>query len=233
LESLAALLGLYFIPIVANDDSPVHSALRLWNEDPTLRLAIVDLKMPNEAGEETLETGFELIQELRKRPGSIVVVHSGFSDPALQQRAKELGCSGFFPKDSDPEKLIERLQALAVAQIDWLATKPPSLPATNSATESLDAINSVAEARHITDRAWFLSNPALWPERQQQVVSVFDQTILGQGVDFGTAYEAARKQCAALSKPCPNQYDLTFVVVPDVVEPDPAPDWNPLKSTLS
>jgi hypothetical protein len=101
------------------------------------------------------------------------------------------------------------------------------------ATPALDAINSIAEARHIADRAWFLSNPSLWPERQQQIVAIFERTILGQGFGFGEAHEAAQKLCAAQSKPCPDQYDLTFVIVPDVVDPEPAPDWNPLSSSGS
>jgi hypothetical protein len=98
------------------------------------------------------------------------------------------------------------------------------------AVPSLNETNAVAEARHTADRAWFLSNPALWPERQQQIVAVFDRTILGQGPDFIEAYEAAQQQCAAQSKPCPDRYDLTFIIVPDVVDSEGASDWNPQES---
>jgi hypothetical protein len=88
-------------------------------------------------------------------------------------------------------------------------------------------INAAAEGRHAADRAWFLSNPALWPEHQQQVVAVFERAILGHGVNFRAAYESARKRCAAESRPCPDQYDLTFIVVPAVVEPEGPPESEP------
>jgi hypothetical protein len=94
---------------------------------------------------------------------------------------------------------------------------------------SQSGTDSGAETRHATDKAWFLSNPTLWSGRQQQVVAVFDRTILGEGPGFGTAYQTARQRCPVESKPCPDPYELTFIVVPDVVAPEGAPDWNPLE----
>jgi hypothetical protein len=107
-----------------------------------------------------------------------------------------------------------------------MVTTPFPGPHESSAT-SLDATNAAAEARHAADRAWFLSNPALWLEHQQQVVAVYERVILGYGANFGAAYEVAQQRCAAESRPCPTPYDLTFVVVPEVVDPEGPPEWDP------
>jgi hypothetical protein len=78
---------------------------------------------------------------------------------------------------------------------------PPSPGSQEPAAPAFDATNPAAEARHDADRAWFLSNPALWPEHQQQVVAVYECAILGYGATFGAAYEAARQRCVAESRP--------------------------------
>ena len=200
LLSLAAFLkGVGFEPIAADHRNPVASTHLLWNSDPTLRIAIAHLKMPDENGVETVEAGFSLIGELRKRPGSVVVVHSGFTDPALRKRAESLGCVGFFSKDIDPSQFVDRLQRVAAAQAEWLA-----------------------EEQHTADRNWFLSNPAMWADRQDHIVAVFNREILGQGPDFVEAYQDAQRRCTEQSKPCPNKYDIAFVIVPDVVHAEPA-----------
>jgi hypothetical protein len=130
--------------------------------------------------------------------------------------------------DSNPKELIKQPHSITVVQAERLAENISSVPPEPAAAPSLNDINAVAETRHIEDRAWFLSNPTLWPERQQQVVAVSNRTILGQGADFVAAYEDAQHECAAHSKSCPTQFDLTFVIVPDVVDPEPAADWDPL-----
>jgi hypothetical protein len=90
-----------------------------------------------------------------------------------------------------------------------------------------------ADARHIADRAWFLSNPSLWPERQHLVVAVYNSAIVGQGPDYVEAFEAAQRGCALHSKPCPGKYDVTYIIVPDVVDPEPAADWDPLTPAMT
>jgi len=231
LESFIALLEraaplVEWQPIIAES---YQEARTKWGQNKDIQVAVLDLKMPNESGEESLESGFALLSEFAPRPGSRVVIHSGFTDPLLQERARLLGASRYYSKDDAPAEKLTGLTKIGQDVAVWLTEHPVH----NSAAPSLDASNEAAEARHAADRAWFLSNTTLWPERQQQIVAVFDRTILGQGPDFIEAYEAAQQQCAAQSKPCPDQYDLTFIIVPDVVDPEPAADWDPLASTAT
>ena len=100
-------------------------------------------------------------------------------------------------------------------------------PEGNLTVEPSPNVPGPGKAVHDDNRAWFFANPQLWPEYQNQVVAVFDKTVLGAGDRFTTAYQAAKDRCAADGKPCPDPYDVTFVVVP-VVFPDlpEIPDWD-------
>ena len=206
------------IPVVAES---VQEAKAKWSRDPELLMAMLDLKMPGETGEETVESGFALLEEFASRPGGRLMIHSGFSEPELQTRARSLGAGRYFLKDEDPAVLLSALSDIGREVADWLTRHSPPQPG-----PSLDEVNAAAEARHAADRAWFLTTPELWPAHQQQVVAVFDRAVLGEGANFAAAYEVARQRCAAESRPCPSQYDLTFVVVPEVGDPEGPPAWD-------
>jgi len=79
----------------------------------------------------------------------------------------------------------------------------------------------------LSDRDWFLSNPDLFRSFSDRVVAVHDRTVLGSGADFGIAYLAAKEYCAAHHRVCPAPVDISFVVVPLLLDSDPTPpEWE-------
>jgi CheY-like chemotaxis protein len=214
LDSLETFLGTDFTPVRAGGAKPRVDALRLWDRNPNLRLAVVDLMMRNEAGVDTVEEGFALIRTLKQRPGSYVAVHSGYSDPALQARAKELGADDYFPKDVDPEKLHNRLLHQAELQAEWLKSNPPP-------PEPI-RIDPVADARHKANEQWFWSQQERWGRHENEVVAIHDRTVVAAGPDYLSAFMAANAKRAAASQPALTPDDYTFVTV-WYVPPDAAP----------
>ena len=223
LASLAAMLScptppraVNWVPVVAGS---VTEARAKWHQHPDMQAAVLDLYMPDTQGHETVDSGFDLLREFARRPGRKVLIHSGLLDPKLEARAKELGAERCFDKDGDPGELLAGLDEIAPLLLNWDSAHPRPEPD----PQSLDAVNAAAEAKHVADRAWFLSDRTLWADRQEQVVAVFDRTVLGAGPGFRAAYEAAKQQSAAEAKSCPSPNDITFVVVPFLFDYDGVP----------
>ena len=78
-----------------------------------------------------------------------------------------------------------------------------------------------------TDREWYFAHPELWPQHQNQIVAVYNRTVLGDGVGYTKAYEAAKATCAASGITCPSPYDISFVIPPVLMPnlPD-LPPWD-------
>ena len=84
-----------------------HDALRSADSE-RVDLLIFDVEMPG-------MTGFELLQQIRRKPGYAnvpVIFVTGSGDPDVHAQAASLGASGFFTKPFSPVDLERRAMKL-------------------------------------------------------------------------------------------------------------------------
>ncbi len=88
---------------IASDGDEAIDKVSLSNPD----LVICDIHLP-------YHSGLELIRYLRTELGrkTPVIIVSAFSDPHVQEQARELGISDYFVKPFDSEVLIKRIESL-------------------------------------------------------------------------------------------------------------------------
>ncbi|MCW2961135.1 MAG: uncharacterized protein JWM90_1522 [Thermoleophilia bacterium] len=79
----------------------------LQDADPvTINAVLVDVTLPD-------ANGVELITELRPiLPHARLALFTGWSDPKLNEQAREAGADAVFQKDGDPARLLDGLAAL-------------------------------------------------------------------------------------------------------------------------
>lgn len=87
----------------ASDGNEAMEKIASGNPD----LVICDIHLP-------YHSGLELVRYMRTELGreTPVIIVSAFSDPHVQEQAKELGISDYFVKPFDSETLIARIESL-------------------------------------------------------------------------------------------------------------------------
>jgi FixJ family two-component response regulator len=77
-----------------------------WPELPTMRCLITDLHMPG-------MDGLELKDELQRQGSRVpVILMTAFPSAEARQRARDLGIAAFVAKPTDPEALLDQVEAL-------------------------------------------------------------------------------------------------------------------------
>jgi FixJ family two-component response regulator len=80
--------------------------LLAWPNLPAMRCLITDLTMPG-------MDGLELHRELRRRGSTVpVILMTAYPSPEARERAESQGVSSFVAKPTDPEALLEKVEAL-------------------------------------------------------------------------------------------------------------------------
>jgi CheY-like chemotaxis protein len=161
LNSLKEMLSSAFEVTLVDPHAAYSDALCKWNEDETLHLALVDLRIPNELGqmdpEVPDEAGYRLIRELRsRRADSGVFVYSAFREEINRKRASEEGADDLFLKSGDREKMIMRI-------MDFLRE---------------------------SDYSWAITNQELLAKYPGKCIAVFDRTTWGIGDNLEEAWHA-------------------------------------------
>ena len=111
IKRLLATDGYTALP--TNPDKPYEDALKVWNREEDLRLALVDLKIPDpETGEAKEKVGFQLIKELKKRSNARISVISAYETHPNLAQAASIGADGFIGKDWKPERVLSNVGLL-------------------------------------------------------------------------------------------------------------------------
>jgi CheY-like chemotaxis protein len=197
-----------------------REGLALWHEHPELLLALVDLRIPEDMGlPSSVETGFRLIGELARRPGSVIVVRSAYNERGYRQTAARLGARDYLLKDDPFEEFYKRLNAARASLV------PHADPAGGEAADGPAPLTE-AMRRHLREHDSFFRRVD-WVDRYAgEVVAVHGGVVWGHGADHEAAAAsaaAALLRAAAEERPgLPVPQELTFLVVPDWKTPEPS-----------
>lgn len=213
LEASLAQLGPYCQQVLTAAGKA--QALEVWQARPELRLCVVDLRLPDENGVEAEEVGFQLLEELARRAGALVVVRSARDTTENRRRARNLGARNFVTRTESTEELVKGLEGLiqrAAATADPPGTVRPL---------------TADERRQVEDHDWCLSRWDQLPQYAGQVVAVYRQQIWGFGPDDAAAIRCAEQTLAerAGQEGLPALDDLIYVVVPRRVAPPLIPSY--------
>jgi len=91
-------------PVVVIEAGSLAHAMEVADRHPDLDLALVDLRLPD-------VVGFESVSTLRlQHPSLPIVVMSGDNEPGVVREALEHGALGFIPKSSGPQVILGALR---------------------------------------------------------------------------------------------------------------------------
>lgn len=138
-EGLAAMLesedGFRVAAMAPNGESAVGAALR---ERPDVVLS--DVRMPK-------MDGFSMLAEMRSRcPGTRVLLLAGMPLKEEEARARELGASGYLPKDVDLDRLSAAIREIAARGDVFVREEFHAAPSPLTARE-MDVLRLVAQGK--------------------------------------------------------------------------------------
>ncbi len=96
-ESLKLILGDYYALIVV--ETP-EAALQVLAKDKTIKLALLDIRMPQ-------TNGLELLEEMKKKyPRIKIIMVTGYKSVETAMEASRLGASGYIVKPFKTEDIL-------------------------------------------------------------------------------------------------------------------------------
>jgi ActR/RegA family two-component response regulator len=208
-----------FDVLPAGPQDPVRQAREIWDANPDLRLAIVDLSLPEPDAPKAVPSeavGLRLIQELkRQRPDSRILVFTGHGEARNYRNALKEGATALYDKGKY-EDLYAHVRELA----DELSVSPALPPAQErTASEGWSELTPEME-RQRADVDWAFSPEAgLLDKHPGKVVVVYEKKNLVVGDTHQEALCAFEGYCKENSD-APRREQVSFVSFPDFIPKD-------------
>jgi len=157
-EAMQGVLKKLRRDVVALEAANSEKAMRVVEENPDIKLILLDLTLPD-------RDGFSVLAELRaSHPAIAIVVLSAVQDPSQVVKALDLGASGYIPKSADSEVILNALRLVLSGGI----YVPPEI------LKHLGMSNAQPQPPAI-DRPLILPNEVGLTERQMDVLALVMQ----------------------------------------------------------